>query len=192
MVETYIVPEEVSSATNAMLVGEPYHGVRYASLQLSGRGIAKPPDHYGEGVSLARLVTTYWPTGASGVLPETVVTMDMTDSAFCGDDDPVSEDYRRAREIQRQILGMGIADTTLVAAQYPKGTEARIAVDHFALGLSHDEHVPLGGIAISRVVTHNQMHPGDFMASLYFPDNTRYPAFILRALKVALPFNHRG
>lgn len=187
-----LVPEEVSNATNAMLVGEPYHGVVYASLQLSGRGIAKPADHYGEGVSIARLVTTYWPTGAAGVLPESVVTMDMTDTVFGSETDPVSEDYRRARVIQRQIFGLGIADTTLVASRYPKGTEARIAVDHRALGLSHEEHVPLGGIAISRVVAHNQIQPGDFIASLYFPDSTRYPAFILRAMKVALPFNYRG
>ena len=192
MVERNIAPEEVSNATNAMLVGEPYRGVRYASIQLSGRGIAKPADYYGEGVSLARLVTTYWPTGASGVLPESVVTMDMTDSAFGSDDDPVCEDYRRAVEIQRQIMGMGIADTTLVMARYLKGTEARITVDHHALSLSHEQHVPLGGIAISRVVAHNQMQPGDLMASLYFPDNTKYPAFILRAMKVALPFNHQG
>lgn len=193
MVERNTVPEEVSNATNAMLVGEPYHGVRYASLQLSGRNIAKPADCRGEGVFLARLITTYWPTGAFGVLPETVVTMDMTDSAYDGEGDPLSEDYVRARDIQRQIFGMGIADTTLVAARYPKGTEARIAVDHRALGLSHEEHVPLGGIAISRVVQHSQLRSGDFIASLYFPDATRYPSFILRAMKVALPsYNHWG
>ena len=192
MVEMNVVPEEVSNATNAMLVGEPYHGVRYASLQLSGRGIAKPADHYGEGFSLARLVTTYWPTGAAGVLPESVVTMDMTDTAYGHETEPVSEDYRCAQQIQRQILGMGIADTTLVAARYPKGTEARIVVDFRALGLSQEEHVPLGGIAISRVIAHNQLRTGDYIASLYFPDSTTYPSFILRAMKVALSFNHRG
>jgi hypothetical protein len=192
MAEINIDPEEVAHATNAMLVGEPYQGVRYASLQLSGKNIAKPADRYGEGVLLPRLVTTYWPGGAQGVTPESVYVTDLTDAAYEDSDTAtVNEDYRRAHEVQRQIFGTGIADTTLVGARYPKGTEARIAVDYNALGISYGQFVPLGGIVVSRVVQHNQLKAGGFAASVYFPERTTYPAFILRAMKLALPDNYR-
>lgn len=188
-----LVPEEVSNATNAMLVDEPYHGVRYASLQLSGRNIAKPADRTGEGLLLPRLAVTYWPAGAHDVAPGSVVSMDLTDAAFAEGGAPVDEDYAQAIEIRRQIFGMDLADTTLVGARYEKGTLARIAVDRKAWTTSREQSVPLGAVVISRVVQHDQLRAGDFAATLYFPATTEYPLFVLRSLKVALPaYNHRG
>lgn len=193
MAEVNLVPEEVSHATNAMLVDEPYHGVYYASLQLSGRNIAKPVDSQGEGLLLPLMAVSYWPGGAQGVQRDEVVSMDLTDAAFVDGAAAINEDFVRASEARRQIFGMGLADTTLVGGRYVKGTLARIGVDHNALGISRNQKVPLGAVVVSRVVEHNQMRSGDLAAHLYFPTVTTYPAFILRALKVALPaYNYRG
>lgn len=192
MAESNHMPQEVSYATNAILVGEPYEGVRYTSLQLSGRGIAKPADYFGRGVIVPQLMITYWPGGADGVQPEMVFTTDLTDAAYADEDDPVLAERRRIRQIQGQIVGMGLADTTLVGGRYRKGPEARSSIDYDALGISYGEYVPLGAIAIGRVVSHNQLRPGDYVASLYVPERTTYPVFILEAMKHALPTNHRG
>lgn len=186
-----VVPAEVSYATNAMLVGEPYEGVAYTSLQLSGRCIAKPVDRYGAGVLLPQLVTTYWPGGAEGVPPESVITIDFIGEA--AEDEAVDPKIDAARQlshaIHKQIFGMDLANTTLVVGHFRSDIIARNTVDYDAIGISYGQSVPLGGIAISRVVTHNQMRAGAYAASLYFPERTTYPVFILDAMKAALPLN---
>jgi hypothetical protein len=190
-----VVPAEVSYATNAMMVGEPYQGVVYSSLQLSGRSIAKPADSHGEGVLLPQLVTTYWPGGADGVPAETVATIDYIGAGNETDDeDPLAVDAARqlAHVIHRQIFGMGLANTTLTAGRFRSDLAARNAVDFDALGISHGQSVPLGGIAIARVVEHNQIRRGAYVANLYFPRRTTFPVFILHAIKMALPSNQRS
>lgn len=97
------VPAEVSYATNAMMVGEPYQGVRYRSLQLSGRAIAKPVDRYGDGILLPQLVTTYWPEGAEGVPSESVVTMDFIGEPEADDSPLIDVVHGVTFAIHRQI-----------------------------------------------------------------------------------------
>ena len=191
MARSNVVPAEVSYATNAMLVGEPYGGVTYASLQLSGRCIAKPVDTHGQGVILPQLVTTYWPGGAEDVPAESVATVDFIGEEAVGEvvDHKLDAARQLATTIHRQIFGMDLANTTLVAGHFRSDLVARNAVDFDALGISRGQSVPLGGVAISRVVTHNQIRPGAYVANLYFPKRTTYPVFILDAIKAALPLN---
>lgn len=191
MARINVIPAEASYATNAMLVGEPYEGVAYTSLQLSGRCIAKPVDRYGAGILLPQLMTTYWPGGAEGVPAESVVTIDFVGEEAEGEavDPKVDATRQLAQAIHKQIFGMDLANTTLTAGHFRADLVARNTVDFDALGISYGQHVPLGGIAISRVVTHNQMREGAYAASLYFPKRTTYPVFILDAMKTALPLN---
>lgn len=92
----------------------------------------------------------------------------------------------------REIMGMDLANTTLAAWRYRSDLIARNTVDHEALSVSSEQHVPLGGIAISRVVTHNQLQAGAYVANLYFPERTTYPAFILNTMKAAMPISRRA
>ena len=186
------VPEEGSYASNALIVGEPYHGVYYTSLQLSGTDLTRRTYRYGGGMLLPQLMTTYWPGGAHGVLPESTITLDLTDAAYAGDTDELNEDYLRAREIQRQVHGLELTDRTLTRGRYREDMEARGAVDYNALDISRRQSVPLGAIAISRVIQYNQLRVGEFAAKLYFPVGTTYPLFILRSMKAALPYKHQN
>lgn len=182
-----VVPTEVLYATNAMMVGEPYQGVIYSSLQLSGRTVAKPADKYGEGTLVPQLVTTYWPGGADGVTPNSVITMDFMSDGNESTTPLFDTTQRLTRAIHKQISGMDLANTTLAASRYQSDLMARNMVDHDALSISYDQYVPLGGIAISHVVAHNQLPAGSYAARLYFPVRTVYPVFILNAIKTALP-----
>lgn len=186
-----VVPVEASIATNAMMVGEPYQGVVYDSLQLSGRCIARPANNRGEGILLPQLVTTYWPGGAEGVPRDTVVTIDFIGEGDGAEDDPMVDATRQlTHAIHRQIFGMDLANTTLTAGRYRSDIIARNAVDIEALSMSRSQSVPLGGIAIARVIEHNQLRTGAYVASLYFPKHTTYPVFVLHAVKSAMPSNN--
>lgn len=191
MANSNVVPAEVSYATNAMMVGEPYKGVLYTSLQLSGRPVAKPADRHGDGILLPQLVTTYWPGGADGVPPESVMTADFIGE---GEDDDgaylTDTVHEMAYAVHRQIFGMDLANTTLRAWRYKADPLARNTVDYDVLGISYGQYVPLGGVAISQVVAHNQLRTGAYVANLYFPDRTTYPVFVLNAIKTALPVNN--
>jgi hypothetical protein len=187
MARLFYSTESVQLASNAIAVGEPYKGVRYQWLQLSGRGIEKPADAHGYGVLLPQLITTYWPGGTEDLPDGTVGIMDYTDDKEdVVDLHHVDEEGRWVRELHRQIYGMDLADTTLVAGKYETGYEARVAIDIGALKTSYDQHVPLGAVAISRVVSHNQLREGRHMASLYFPEKTLYPVYVLKAIQRAL------
>ena len=174
---------EITLASTAIVLGEPYAGIRYRWLQLSGRSIAKLTDVQVQGVLLPQVVTTYWPGGAEGIPKGAVATVDYLKSEDDIPDGALGEEDMAVRFHYRMVKGMDIANTTLTKGRYKSGPEARWMEDPDVLRLAYEQSAPLGAVAISQVVDHNQLDEVEHVAGLYVPDSTLFPLYVFRAIR---------